>query len=157
MTATDGGASAPSLPDRRRILDAALGPEPVEAAADAELRPGPHVAIEHFAVIADLLDDAHDPVLGQAELLAVGALGPQHPLDLRLRRLHGFIDGLRRYAQLLGIEHGELHPFHDGEPLVVAAAHRRRERLLGYDLGQDHVIAGIAELELLGIELRYIG
>ena len=57
-------------PDRRRVLDAALGPEPVEAAADAELGAGADIALEHLAVVADVLDDAHDPVLGQAELLA---------------------------------------------------------------------------------------
>src|SRR6266853_4778755 len=99
MTATGAGVSAAPSPDRRRILDAALGPQPVETARDAELRSGPDIAVEHFAVIADMLDDAHDPVLGQAELLAVSAFGSQHPLDLRLRRLHGFIDRLRRHAQ----------------------------------------------------------
>src|ERR1700688_4465930 len=101
MKAVGGGAWVAPLPDGRRILDAALGPQPVEAAADAELRAGPYIALEHLAVIADLLDDAHDPVLGQAQLLAINAFGSQQPLDLRLRRLHGFIDRLRRYAQLL--------------------------------------------------------
>src|SRR5262245_48033695 len=75
-----------NLPDRRRILDAALGPQPVDAAADAELRPRPHVAVEHLAVIADLLDDAHRPILGQAELLAEIAFDAKEPPDLRLIR-----------------------------------------------------------------------
>src|ERR1700681_225404 len=103
MTATGGGVSTAPLPDRRRILNAALGPQPVEAAADAELRAGPHIAIEHLAVIADVLDDAHDPVLGQPELLAVNPFGSEEPFDLRLRRLHAFVHRLRGYAQLLGI------------------------------------------------------
>src|SRR6267142_6822392 len=54
--------------NRRRVLDTPLGPQPVETAADAELRAWPDVAIEALAVVADLLDDAHHPVLGQAEL-----------------------------------------------------------------------------------------
>src|SRR5262245_36673684 len=73
-----------SSPDRRRVLDAALGPQPIDAAADAELRPGAHVAFEHLAVIPDLLDDAHRPVLGQTELLAEIAFDAQETSDLRL-------------------------------------------------------------------------
>src|SRR5260370_25407841 len=73
--------------DRRRVLDAALGPEPVDAAADAELRARSHIALEYFAVAADLLDDAHRPVLGQTELRPEIALpAPQAP-DLPVLRV----------------------------------------------------------------------
>src|SRR6266702_331805 len=98
MTATGGNACVPPSPDGRRILDAALVPEPVEAAADAELRSGSHIALERFAVIADELDDAHDPVLGQTELLAEGSFGSHQSLDLGLRGFQHVIDRLRRYA-----------------------------------------------------------
>ena len=67
-------------------MDAALGPEPVDAAADAELRARPDVALEYFAVVADLLDDAHHPVLGQTELLAEIAL------DAKRRLISGWFD-----------------------------------------------------------------
>src|SRR5262245_9338533 len=110
-------------PHRRRVLDAALGPEPVDATADAELRARSHVALEYFAVVADLLDDAHDPVLGQAKLLAEIALDAQQAPDLRLVRLQCFVDILGGYAELLGIDHGIERPFDDVEPLIVAVAH----------------------------------
>src|SRR6516165_9622848 len=134
--------------DRRRVLDAALGPEPVDAAADAELRACSHIALEYFAVIADLLDDAHHPVLGQTELLAEIALDAQQAPDLGLIRFECFVDGLGGYAELLGIEYGVERPFDDVEPLIVAMAHHRPEWFLGNDLGQDDVVVGIGELEL---------
>src|SRR5215813_1575806 len=93
-------------PHRRRVLDAALGPEPVNAAADAELRTRSHVAFEHFAVVADLPDDAHHPILGQAELLAEITLDAQEAPDLGLVRFERFVDVLGGYPELLGIEHG---------------------------------------------------
>src|SRR5438132_11990105 len=77
-------------PDRRRVLNATLTPQPVDAAADAEPRAGPDVALEDFTIVADMLDDAHRPVLGQAELLAEIALGPDQPLDLRHVRFQRF-------------------------------------------------------------------
>ena len=50
---------------------------------------------------------------------------------------------LVRQAHLLGLEHREHRPLHHVEPAVVAVAHRRPERLLGDDLGQDHVLLGL--------------
>src|SRR5262249_31594601 len=142
---------------RRRVLDAALGPEPVDAAADAELRARSYIALEYFAVVADLLDDAHHPVLGQAKLLAEIALDAQEAPDLGLVRLQCFVDVLGGYAELLGIDHDIERPFDDIEPLIVAMAHQRPERLLGNDLGQDDVVVSIGELELFCIELRDVG
>src|SRR5262245_29092515 len=66
-----------SSPHRRRILNAALGPEPIDAATDAELGTHSHIALEHLTVIADLFDNADHPVLGQAELLPEIALDTQ--------------------------------------------------------------------------------
>src|SRR5215470_4803217 len=63
-------------PDRRRVLDATLVPQPVDAAADAEPRAAADVALEDFTIIADMLDDTHHPIFGQPELLAEIALGP---------------------------------------------------------------------------------
>src|SRR5262245_10183448 len=64
----------PVSPDRRRVLNATLGPQPVDAAADAEPRAAPNIALEDLTVIADMLDDTHCPVLGQTELLTEIAL-----------------------------------------------------------------------------------
>ena len=57
--------------------------------------------------------------------------------------LHLVDVGLRD-AVLLGLDQREDHPLGDGEELVVAAAHGRAERLLGDQLGQDHVVFGVA-------------
>ena len=40
---------------------------------------------------------------------------------------------------------------------ISTMAHHRGERLLGDDLGQDHVVVGVREFQFLGIELRHIG
>src|SRR5439155_4607854 len=92
--------------DRRRVLNAALVPELIEAAGNSELGAGTDVAIERFAVIADRLDDADHPILGQAELLTEIAVGAEHPLELRLvRRFRQVIDVLLGDAKFFGIDH----------------------------------------------------
>src|ERR1700730_7514251 len=112
-------------PDRRGVLQAALGPQRVEAALDLERRAFADVALEHLAVVADVAHDAHHPVLGEPELFAVVALGADQLLDVGIFRLERCVDVLRRDARLFGVEHGEVHPFDDVEPLIVAVAHRR--------------------------------
>ena len=67
------------------VLQAALGPQRVDAARDLQRAAGADVALEDFAVVADRLDDVDDPVVGQAEIgadLGVG-LDAEHALDLR--------------------------------------------------------------------------
>ena len=71
------------LPYRRRVLQAALGPQRVKTAFDLEWRVFAHVAFEHLAIVADVLDDTHYPVLGEPELFAVIALGVDQLLDVR--------------------------------------------------------------------------
>ena len=73
-------------------------------------------------------------------------LGGLHLLDIRLRD-----------AELLGVEQREMHPLHDVEPLVVALAHDRAERLLGDDLRQHDVIVGVGERQAGGVEARGVG
>src|SRR6186713_1584796 len=89
----DGGANP--LPYRRRVLHATRVPQLVHPARDLQLRLLADVALVHLAVIADVADDADDPVLGEAELLAVIALGADQPHHFRLLRLQGFVDVLR--------------------------------------------------------------
>src|SRR5260370_26142009 len=81
-----------ALPNRRRVLDAAGVPELVEAARNLELGLAADIAIVNLAVIADMADDAHRPVLGQPEVLAVSAFGADQPHHIRLLRLQGFVD-----------------------------------------------------------------
>src|SRR5580704_17941806 len=142
-----------ALTDRRRVLNSALVPEIVPFAGNAELGTRADRALEHFAVIADLPDDAHHPISGQPQLFAEVALNSHQPLDLGLLRFQRIIYGLRRDTELLGIDHGEMRPLDDIEPLIVAMAHGRPERLLGDDLRQDHVVVWSAELQPLGKEL----
>src|SRR5215510_10999701 len=83
-----------SLPDRRGVLNSPLGPQPIDAAADTEPRASPDVALKRLAVVADMLDDAHRPILGQADLLAEIAFGADQALDLRHVRFQGLVDVL---------------------------------------------------------------
>src|SRR5262249_62410320 len=99
-----------SSPHWRRVLNAALGPEPIDAATDAKLGTRPHIALEHLTVIADVFDNAHHPVLGQPELLAEIALDTQQAPDFRLVRLQRLVDITGGDAELLGVEHGIERP-----------------------------------------------
>ncbi len=55
---------------------------------------------------------------------------PEEALDLGIGRLHLLVDVLGRDAELLRVHHGEVRPFHDVEPLIVAVANGRAQRLL---------------------------
>src|SRR5581483_37104 len=121
------------LAQRRRVHQSALGPEPVQAALDAER---PEVRIEALAVVADLLHDAERPALVQAEKLAQLAVASEEALDRRAARVRLLGDRARAEAELLGLDHGKEGPPHDVEPALVALAHRGAERLLRDELGQ---------------------
>src|SRR5690606_433842 len=73
-----GARSGRSLLAKRRcVLDAALGPELVQAARDLERAFLADIALEHLAIVADAGDNLGNPVIVEAEHLA----------DLRLRLL----------------------------------------------------------------------
>src|SRR5690242_13469835 len=74
--------SAGLLSYGRRVLQAAFGPQRVEAAFDLERGAFAPVALEHLAVVSDVPHDAHHPVLGEPELFAVIALGADQLLDV---------------------------------------------------------------------------
>src|SRR5262245_27426844 len=98
-------AAPPALPsaDRRRVLDSALVPEVVQAARNVELGAGADIAVERFTVVADMLDDAHHPVLGEAELFAEVAVAAEHALEVRLVGLGHLVDVLLRNSSLFRI------------------------------------------------------
>src|SRR5689334_8788278 len=158
--AASGAATAArcALADRRRVHQAAFGPEVVDAARQPDRRLRPEVALEALAVVADLLDDAVRPLLVETEELP-GVLGDaEETLDVgilgaRLLR----IDVALRQAVLLGLEHREQRPADDLEPLVVAAPHRRTERLLRDHLGQDDVVVGLRRLRASAGEVAHVG
>ena len=110
------------------------------------LESSPRLRSKTFAVIADLLDEAIGPILRQPQRLAEIALDAEQAARGRIIGIDLVIDILRGDARLLGVEHGEIHPFDDVEPLVVALPHCRAERFLRDDLRQDDVLAGVGEL-----------
>src|SRR5215469_5912708 len=62
------------LTHRQPVLQTAFSPQPVEAARNLQWRALTDVPLEDFAVIADRLDDAVRPIIGQAERLPELAL-----------------------------------------------------------------------------------
>src|SRR5215470_17483856 len=119
------------LADRRRVLQAALGPQIVQAAVDFQHRAGTDVALEALAVVPDLLDDVVDPLLVDPQRLAHARCDAEDALDAGILALQHLVDVLRIDAVLFGLHHGVLRPAHDVGELVVAMAHGRCERLLG--------------------------
>jgi hypothetical protein len=63
-----------------------------------------------------------------------------------LCRAERLVEVLRTDAQLFGIEHGEVGPLDDIEPLEIVPDDHGAERLLGEDVRQDLVIVGWAVL-----------
>src|SRR3974377_2160865 len=148
------------LADRRRVLDAALVPKPIEAAVDLQRRAFADIALEHLPVVTDSLHYPDGPVLGQSELLAEIAFCADKALDLWARGFHHFVHVLRRDSELLGVDHREEDPLYDIKPLVVAVPHGGPEWLLGYDLWQDHVVVRVGEPQPFSIEagrIRRVG
>src|SRR6266567_2842983 len=82
------------LADRRRVEDAAGVPQLIETARDAELRASADIALINFAVVAHVANDAHSPILGQVEFLAIVPVGADEPHHVRLLGLERLIDVL---------------------------------------------------------------
>src|SRR4051794_11535816 len=66
------------------VLNAASVPQRVQAAIDFQRSALAEVALEHFAVVADLLDDLYDPVFRQFQVFAVFTVSTQHTSDVRV-------------------------------------------------------------------------
>src|SRR5258708_30193889 len=143
------------LPNRRSVLQAALGPQLVQTAVDLEDRALADVALVALAVVTDLLDDVVDPLLVDAERLAHAGGDAEDTLDRGIVALQHLVDVLGIDAVLLGLDHGVLGPTDDVGELVVAVAHRRAQRLLGDDLRQDDEISGLAGGGTLAAPVAY--
>src|SRR5690606_30192354 len=76
VAAAGEGGSSPAafsivafrLADRHAVLQAALGPQRVDAAGDLERAARADIALEDLAVIAGRLDDLDHPVVVEAEI-----------------------------------------------------------------------------------------
>ncbi|KAG0927593.1 hypothetical protein G6F31_018001 [Rhizopus arrhizus] len=84
--------------DRPRIHGAAVAPQRVGAALQAQLAVLADVALEHFAVVAHGLDGVLRPAFAQAEALADARLHTQQAAHLRVGALRLAVGILRRDA-----------------------------------------------------------
>src|SRR6185312_11227527 len=101
----------------------------IEPARDLERRALPDIALKTLAVIADVLDDAVGPIVGQPNRLAELALDAEEPPHLGIGRFELLVDIAFGDAELFGVEHSLMGPAHQVFPGVVALAHHRAERL----------------------------
>src|SRR3984957_12541292 len=122
--ATPSQATQPSA-NRQAVLQAALGPQRVESARDLQRRTLTDIALKNFAVIADVLDDAIGPVVGQPHCFTELAFEAEQAADFRIGRALLVVDVVLVDAKFLGVEHRMVGPAHDVFPGVVALAHRR--------------------------------
>src|SRR6202035_461366 len=89
--ATPGQATVPSA-NGQAVLQAALGPQRVEAARDLQRRALADIALKNFAVIADRLDDAIGPVVGQPHAFAELTFEAEQAADFRIGRVLLIVD-----------------------------------------------------------------
>src|SRR5580698_1330989 len=154
--ATHSQATWPSA-NGQTVLQAALGPQRVEAARDLQRRALADVALKNFAVIADRLDDAIGPVVGEPEPFTELAFEAEQAADFRIGGVLLIVDIGLVDAELFGVEHRMVGPAHDVFPGVIALAHRRAQRLLGDDFRQHDVGAGIGQQHARAIKPGRVG
>src|SRR5471030_2805217 len=82
------------LADRRRVLQAAVLPQSVQAAVDLEHRARADIALEALAVVTDQLDDVVDPLLVEPERLAHARGDAEDALDRGIVTLQHLVDVL---------------------------------------------------------------
>src|SRR5271166_1591145 len=143
-------------PDGRGVLYSAGAPQLVEPARNGEPRFRPEIAVEHLPVIADRADDVGGPGVGEPHLFAEAPRRPDEAHDFGLLRLQGLPDGFRADAELLAVEHSEMDPSYDLDPLEIALPHDGPERLFRDHVRQDHVIARFRKAQAHGVKLRQV-
>src|SRR4029077_8788646 len=151
-----GMTSSPGSPKRRRDQQPAVSPPSVLSSAQTEPRLLAEMALEDVAVIADLLDRLIGPIGREPVLLAKIVADPEQALYLRHLALLHLLDIGLRDAQFLGGDQREEGPAHDVRPLAVVLPHERTDRLLGDDLGQDHVRVAVLQLQAARGERRAV-
>src|SRR5258707_3997858 len=114
--------------------------ELVPAARQPE-RLGAKVSVVVLAVIADRLDDLVAPVVGDAHVASEFALDAEKRARLRIGCLGlDLVDVGLGETEHLAFEHGEMDPFHQNGPALVALPHQRAEKFARDQLGQDHPV-----------------
>src|ERR1700686_1579513 len=107
------GAPSTRLADRRRVLDAALRPQRVDAAGDLQLRSRADIALKHLVIIAEMIDDVVGPIIGEADALAEGAVEAEQAANVLVLRAFHCIDIGLADPELLGVEKCEVDPLDD--------------------------------------------
>src|SRR5262249_13438241 len=130
----------------RRVEEAAVFPERVQAAREAEARLGAEIALEDLAVVADLLDRLVGPVGGKPVLLPEIVADAEKALHLGIGRARlDVVDIGRGDAELLGGDERGEGPARDMRPLRIALPHNGADRLLRDRLGEDHMLVAVLE------------
>src|SRR5215831_10792200 len=136
------------------VLQTALGPQGVQAARNLQWRALPDVPLEDFAVIADRLDDAVRPIIGEAERLPELALNTEQTAHIGRVGFEQRVDVLLGDAEFFGIDHGLVRPAHEILPAVIALADSGSERLLGNDFRQYDMRVRIGQAQPFGVKAR---
>src|SRR3990170_6916088 len=124
------------LADRRCVDQAALGPQCVLPARQAERA---EVALEDLTVVAHVLDRTVDEVIRDAQLQAHVALHAEQAAGDGVFAGEEAVYVLRRDAQLFSLDHAKHHPVDNIAPGIVAVPNDRSQRLLGHDHVEDDV------------------
>src|SRR5262245_59868940 len=103
-------------PQWRHVQDAAVLPQPVDAAFNAKRR---DVAFDAFRVVADLLDDPVGPRRVETEHLAEAVTRADEPAHVRVVAVERPFDRHRSQPELLGVDHRIHRPPHDLEPALI--------------------------------------
>ncbi len=135
-------------------MQAAVGPQRVQAALQANRGLRTDVPVENFSIATHGLDRPLCPFLVEAEHRAEIAFRTQETVDLRIvgRLGRQFIDVGLGNAKLFRGNQSIGCPAYDVAPIVVTVTRGRAERLFGDDLGQDHVVRRILERRPRGSE-----
>src|SRR3954454_16928227 len=108
--------------ERWRDHQAAVFPELVLPAREAEPRALAQMPLEDLAIVSDLLDCLIGPVGREAVLLPEIIAYAEQALDLRYLALHHLVDIRLRDAEFFGGDQREEGPAHDGRPPPVLLA-----------------------------------
>src|ERR1700674_607203 len=133
--------SEPRSAIRDRVHQAALGPQPIQSAAQLELAWGAAILVEYLAVVSHRLDRIEHPAIVDTEPRSELAARPEQPLDHRVLAGPGqLLGGRGGRAVLLGLDEAVMHPGHDVGPGFVAVAGEWAERLLADGLAEHQVV-----------------
>src|SRR5579875_2973973 len=131
---------------RHGIHQATMGPQGVEATLEAKRCLEPDIALEDFAVIADLFDRVVCPAIGKPQLLAEPFIGAEEAPGGWVVALQHRIDIGCRYTLLFRFDEGIENPLHIREPVEIIATDHWPQWLLGDHLRQNRVILGMRRI-----------